>query len=74
MNNEELCKIRTKQINMYFFTKFGKYGEKIWYWKKLIEFLLYIYNNTDSNSNFLVVSHDSTTSYTKRILGVESIH
>lgn len=74
-NNEELDDIRKKQIAGDYFTRFGEYGDnKYDIEKRLTEFLLDIYKNNDKDSTILIVSHDSITSYMKRILNVKSNH
>ena len=73
-NNEELDKIRRKQIEGDYFIRFGEHGEnKFEIEKRLTEFLIDIYNN-NNNSTVLVVSHGSIISYMKRILGIKSEH
>lgn len=68
-------KLERKQISGDYFTRFGDFGEnKYDIEKRLTEFLLDIYNNSDKNSTVLIVSHGSITSYMKRILNVKSQH
>ena len=74
-NNSELDEIRKKQICGDYFIRFGKYGEnKYDIEKRLIDFLLDIYNKCDNSATILIVSHGSITSYMKRILDIKAEH
>lgn len=74
-NNEELDKIRCKQIEGDYFIRFGEYGEnKFEIESRLCSFLNEVYINNVNENTIMIVSHGSIISYMKRILNIKTSH
>ena len=74
-NNDELDRIRCKQIEGDYFIRLGEYGEnKFDIESRLCSFLNDVYNNNSKINTIIIVSHGSIISYMKRILNIKTLH